>query len=328
MNLDQTQEINVKDTLSEQRKQLAKAQAEKAKSVSENHASSPKPSGNKPRNTGKKRKMSKKQLEKMKRKKRLKMIRLGVIGVILLFILVFFVKSCGKKNAADVTDGTQGTADVIVPDTVPAQKLKDEDFVFPITADRQTIGTSDIKEEIADYEGYRFRYPKVDNSVVSAAMESRVDDIILIFKSEVKSCRTDGKVRMLMVGDYAISQTTGKYISVLYDYSKTLSLDSLSGRKIETYTYDLTTGQEVTLASTLTGSYLKFFAEKLQEYADTLDGEQRSSNIVAEEKAFRYYMWSDEGLTLYFAPDTLIEGNMDVLSFTIPMAELAPYMAQ
>lgn len=275
-------------------------------------APKPAPKPQKPKKP--KKKLTKAQLRK-RRALRKRLLHLAVI-LLLILALVFVIMQTIKK--------TKEAKAALPPEPV---KLTEADFEFHLPENLKQVGEMQILEEIADFEGYRVRYPAVGHVLVDGEIKSRAEDIASIFKSEVSSCRQDGQDRMIMTADYAFTKLGNEYVSVLFDVHKQLRQESLSGERIESYTYSMISGEAVALPDMLTGNYKEFLRSKLEEYAESLGGEIRNSNIQAEDKCFRNYTFSDEGLTLYYLKDTLIEDGKGLVSFTIPLEEIAEYLA-
>lgn len=261
-----------------------------------------------------KKKLTKAQLRRRKAMRK-RLLHLAII-LVLVLALVFVIMQTIKK--------TKEAKAALPPEPV---KLSEADFEFHLPDSLKQVGEMQILEEIADFEGYRVRYPAVGHVLVDGEIKSRAEDIASIFKSEVSSCRQGGQDRMVMTADYAFTKLGNEYVSVLFDVHKQLRQESLSGERIESYTYSMISGEAVALPDMLTGNYKEFLRSKLEEYAESLGGEIRNSNIQAEDKCFRNYTFSDEGLTLYYLKDTLIEDGKGLVSFTIPLEEIAEYLA-
>lgn len=268
---------------------------------------------------------------RLRKQRRNRIIGISCLSVIILLLVICIAVKFFHKDSADV-DGTpaassngEGNESIKAPETA---KLSETDFQFTMTADKQEAGTALEKKEIADYEGYAVRYPSMGIQVMDEAIAQRVDDIVSVFKAEVEGCRTDEPVRMTMLTDYESYQTEEELISVKFNIHTELPMESLSGDSIETYTYDLAGGAEITLADVLKEGYLDMLAEKTKAFAESQNGTLIETAVAADALNFRYYTWNEDGLTLYFPGGTLVEGVDEILSCTIPMEDLKDYLTR
>lgn len=264
-------------------------------------------------------------MQRRQRQKRNRLIGIGCLSVILLILIICIIIKL-VQGRSEETGGT--AADSSAAGTVSGlpEKLSEDDFRYPVSDDQKEVGTPQEKKEIAEYEGYAVRYPAVGNQAMDAAIAQRADDIITVFKARMQACQSDSPARMLLVADYESYQTKEALVSVKFDIHTELPQESLSGDTIETYTYQMTDGAEVSLSDVLKDGYLDFLSEKTREFARSQSGTFTESAVAASEANFKYYTWNEDGLTLYFPAGTLIEENQEVLSFTIPMEDLSSYL--
>ncbi len=262
--------------------------------------------------------------ERQRKQKKIVGISLGAAAAVLLVAVTLWMAFGRKKPESTPAAASQGAAET----TENAQRtLSDADFSFTVPADKQEAGTAQVKKEIADYEGYAVRYPVVGNEAVDMAIAKRVDDMASVFKTQVQTLRSDGRTRMTMATDYESYQTGDTLVSVKFNIHKELPKEDESGDSIETYTYRLSDGAEIALSDVFTEGYLEFLAGKTTEFAGTQTGVMKVGATEAVDTNFRYYTWNEDGLTLYFPGGMLMEGTSETFSFTIPMEELAPYLA-
>ena len=262
--------------------------------------------------------------ERLKKKKRMKIMIavLLVILAVLVVVAVWMLRSGSEKEnkPADASAGANESG------SVSTAKLTEQDFQFTVPADQKELGTVQEKKEIADYEGYILHYPAIGNETIDAAVAQRADDIISLFKNQVQSLRTDGRTRMLMTVDYEIYQTDEALVSVKFNIHRELPQENLSGDSVETYTYRLSDGAEISLSDVMKEGYLELLAQKTEEFAGNQSGTLKTGAAAAADVNFQYYTWNEDGLTLYFPGKTLIEETVELLSFTIPMDEVRDYL--
>lgn len=248
-------------------------------------------------------------------------VAVAVLALALVLWLIFGKKEDSSKPAA-ATQEPQTSGETPMDD-----RLSDADFPFTVPAQKQEAGTAQTAKELADYEGYAVHYPVLGNETIDEAIGQRVDDLVSVFKKQVQSMRTDGRTRMTMVADYESYQTGEALVSVKFNIEKELPQADESGAQIETYTYRMSDGAQMALSDILKEGYLEFLSGKTKEFVQTQGGTLKEGAAEATEASFKYYTWNEDGLTLYFPGETLIEGVSEELSCTVPMEALSEYLA-
>ncbi|MCI8506586.1 MAG: polysaccharide deacetylase family protein [Lachnospiraceae bacterium] len=262
--------------------------------------------------------------EQQQRRTRIIIITLAAAVAVLAVALVLWLVFGREKAPSEPVAATQESQTKGVSQT--DKKLSDADFSFTVPVEKQEVGTPGEAKELADYEGYAVRYPTIGNETIDGAISKRVDDMVSVFKRQVQEMRTDGRTRMTMAADYESYQTGEALISVKFNIHKELPQADQAGDSIETYTYQMSDGAELSLSNVLTEGYLELLSGKTKEFAQAQGGTLRAGAAEAVDTNFKCYTWNEDGLTLYFPGGTLIDGVSEVLSFTIPMEELSGYL--
>ncbi len=256
-----------------------------------------------------------------KKKRRMQLtivISLVVLIAVLIFCVVWKLLHKEKAEVSGTPAETAGSANGTL------EKLSDADFQYPVSADKQELGTAQEMKEIADYEGYALRYPAIGNGTIDGEIAKRAGDIVSIFKGEVQALRGSEPVRMTMLADYEIYQTGESLVSVKFNVHK--ELPTGASDTVETYTYKLEDGAQVALSDVLKEGYLDLLSTKTKEFAAAQGGTVQEAAAAPADLNFQHYTWNEDGLTLYFAGGALVPEKTETIFFTIPMEELSEYL--
>ncbi|MCD2493605.1 polysaccharide deacetylase family protein [Lacrimispora sp. NSJ-141] len=263
--------------------------------------------------------------ERLKKQRRNRMLAISGLSAVLLVLIVCIVFKVLHKDTVNVEGAPVSNAG---GETGDGAKLSEKNFQFTMAADKQEVGSAQEIKEIADYEGYAVRYPVIGNEAMDAGIRQRAEDIVSVFKAEVTSCKSEKAVRMIMQADYESYKTKEELVSVKFDIHKELPLASAAGESVETYTYNVSDGAEISLSDVLKEGFLDLLAEKTKSFAEGQTGKVIETAIAPELSNFKYYTWNEDGLTLYFPGGSLVEGVDDVLSFTVPMEDLKDFLTR
>ena len=91
-----------------------------------------------------------------------------------------------------------------------------------------------------------------------------------------------------MTVDYEIYQTDEALVSVKFNIHRELPQENLSGDSVETYTYRLSDGAEISLSDVMKEGYLELLAQKTEEFAGNQSGTLKTGAAAAADVNFQY----------------------------------------
>lgn len=268
--------------------------------------------------------------KRIKRDDLLAIIARIVLLTMVILIAVVVIKKV--KHGRDNVDVSQSdAAGEATPDaySVPLDK-----YFFQVDTTNQQIGKT---ESIIEYQTnlcYGIHYPVLGDAVIDAVLKSDVDAVLSKFCDEFKDyVAVDENSRAYLSVEYESFLVGDSIASVLYriQYDSPTYTNPIS--QIHTHVFLLSTSEEITPDKILTGDYLTLFSTETANflssnpaYADSLTSEKYKSNYSPIAENFTKYILSSDGLTLYFEPYQIASGEFKTLNYTIPAADLTPYL--
>lgn len=177
-------------------------------------------------------------------------------------------------------------------------------------------------------------YPVIGMDSVDAVLKNDIDAVINAFKTEYTDYTAPTpEARAYLSIDYQSFLTGDSIASFVYNIQYDSPKYANPVSEIHTHVFLLATGTEVLPEQLLTGNYLELFEYRTTQflkanpdYSSSEIEEQYAKGYTADAANFTKYAMSMNGLTLYFDPYTIAPGEFGCLSFTIPAAEILPFL--
>lgn len=194
------------------------------------------------------------------------------------------------------------------------------------TLDRQNSWSIFHKDEKSTVSIY---YPQMDNALIDGQLAHWADVRLRTFVTGVAALG-EGKSRYSMQIDYTLSQTSPRFVSVLFRIS-TETGGTRPDLGLTAFSYDLQTGQTLSYGDIFVEpeSFMVFAANYAQE--DLLRRLGRSERTLIlrgtapSEGNFAYFTLRPDGLEIFFPPYQVASSSLGEQSVVIPLTKLAPY---
>lgn len=271
------------------------------------------------------------------RNRKLKALITKILIIIVALIVSFFVIKKIKYSDFMQTLGDNTQIETPAASKEPSEKYSAELDAFLFQQDEAGTKEIGILNTIVDDQPNTYstiNYPVIGHDSIDAILKNDVTTLLDSFKNSFKDYTApNAEARAYLSIDYESYLTGDSIASFVYRIQYDSPGYANPVQEIATHVFLLSTGEEISPDKLLAGDYLNLFAYRTSCYVDAnpdynanTPKSEFEANYTADASNFTKYTVSMRGLTLYFDPFTIAPGEFGCLSYTIPAAEILPYM--
>ena len=196
------------------------------------------------------------------------------------------------------------------------------------------IGKPGYTQKIKKNYLIALHYPKISKSAIDTDIRKILDDELKLFEEEYSSYKAEKKdERMVLSIDYETTVVSDKYMSVVFYKAVGKENDILNYQVFATRSYNLKTGEVITLdtifkenslnkIAALTRSEIRKKISDPNLLATTLF----YSGTAAESSNYAFYIFKDDQLRIYFKENQVFAVANQLNYIDIPIQDLSFYL--
>lgn len=268
------------------------------------------------------------------RKKKVLITR-AIIAVVILCLLVVVVRLI---KYSDFIQSRQEKGSKILTKELEKDEnfysAKLDGYYFENVSDDNQIGKKLSMNNSDNNLTYNIAYPSIGDDTIDSAVSDHITTLAAEYMSDYATfdAAIYGVKASLNV-DYHSYLAGDSVVSFVFFENYDAPGYSEPTEKVETFSYLLKTGDQISLEDMMKGNYLKVLSEKTKEtlesdesFAESLSEKKYKKNYKAYSENFTLFAFSKSGLKLFFEPDRIAPSQLGVVTVNVDAGDLRDYM--